>query len=121
MAKQRPLTPRELAVMDRIEHKLVINGSNWSKLAVAVGKTTSSASQWSGRRSFPRESVLCVIARELGVPMGWLLTGDEPDEKRKAQTEDEVTLLALFREMSPAERAALLAAGRGLKGSVTKK
>lgn len=121
MAKQRLLTPRELAVMDRIEHKLLINGSNWSQLAVSVGKTTSSASQWSGRRSFPREGVLYAIARELGVGMGWLLTGDEPDEKRKAQTEDEAALLALFREMSPAERAVLLAASRGLKGSVAKK
>ena len=121
MGTPRPLTARELAVMDRIEKMLRDRGSNWSQLARSVGKTTGSASQWSGRRSFPREQTLYAIAQQLGVGMGWLLSGDEPQERRLAQTATEQALLDALREMSPDEQRALLAAAQGIKGSLSKK
>jgi transcriptional regulator with XRE-family HTH domain len=121
MSKQRDLTQRELAVMDRIQSVMLGAGLNWSALAVSVAKTVSSGSQWSGRRSFPREQTLYLIAQRLGVEMGWLLTGDEPTEQRQAQTENEKSMLGVMREMSPAEQSALLAAARGIRGSLTKK
>lgn len=62
-----------------------------------------------------------MIARALEVDMGWLLTGDEPTERRMAQTEAELRLLEVARQMSPDEQRALMAAAQGLKGSLTKK
>jgi transcriptional regulator with XRE-family HTH domain len=121
MAKQRTITERERAALDRVKQCLDRQGLNWSDLARSVGKTASSASQWSGKRSFPRENVLFMMARHLGVDMGWLLTGDEPNERRLAQTEAELRLLDLVRQMSPDEQRALLAAAHGIKGSLTKK
>lgn len=121
MPKQRPLTAREIVIMDRIGDMLRNRGATWADLARAVGKSPSSASQWSGRRSFPREAVLHSIAQWLGVAMGWLLTGEEPQEKRQAQTVNELAALELLREMSPPEQAAAVAALRGIKGSLTKK
>lgn len=121
MGKPRPLTDRELAVMDRLERLLRDRGLNWSQMARAVGKTTGSASQWSGRRSFPREQTLYAIAQWLGVGMGWLLSGDEPQERRLAQTTNEQALLDALRAMSPDEQKALLAAAQGIKGSLSKK
>jgi transcriptional regulator with XRE-family HTH domain len=121
MAKQRDLTAREKAVLDRVAEKLTVLGWSWSELARRVGKTTSSASQWSGKRSFPRENVLYMISRELGVDMGWLLTGDEGGERRLAQTETELRLLELLRQMAPDEQRAVIAAATGIKGSLTKK
>jgi len=121
MAKQRDLMEREKAVLDRVAEKLTVLGWSWSELARRVGKTTSSASQWSGKRSFPRENVLYMISRELGVDMGWLLTGDEGGERRLAQTETELRLLELLRQMAPDEQRAVIAAATGIKGSLTKK
>lgn len=121
MAKNRPLTARENVIMDRLERILAERGLSWSHLARVAGKTTSSASQWSGRRSFPRESVLHKFAQELGVGMGWLLSGDEPAEIRAAQTENELKALEIIRGMSLAEQAAALAALAGIRGSLTKK
>lgn len=120
-ARTRPLTDRELAVMNRIESRLVTKGETWASLARKVGKTNSSGSQWSGKRSFPREQTLYKIAQALEVGMGWLLAGDEPGEQTRAQTDLELAALQLMREMSPAEQLTMLAAGRGIKGSLTKK
>lgn len=119
--KTRDLTDRELMVMDRIESVLKRTGNNWTQLALSVGKSASSGSQWSGRRSFPREQTLYTIALRLGVEMGWLLTGDEPSAERQAQTENELATLRLWRQLSPAEQSAALAVIRGLKGSLTEK
>lgn len=121
MAKQRQLNNREKAVLDRISQILETKGWSWSELARRVGKTTSAASQWSGKRSFPRENVLYMISSALEVDMGWLLTGEDPAERRLAQTETELRLLELARAMSPEEQRALIAAAQGLKGSLTKK
>jgi transcriptional regulator with XRE-family HTH domain len=119
--RERTLTPRELAIMDRIEARIKSAGISWATLALDVGKTKSSGSQWSGRRSFPREESLYRIAQRLGVEMGYLLTGDQPGEQTRAQTVNEKALLELTRELSPAEQQALLAVARSLKGSLTKK
>lgn len=107
--------------MDRIERLMAAQGTTWAGLARAVKKSSNAGSQWSGRRSFPREQTLYDIASQLGVAMGYLLSGDEPDEQRKAQTENELTALELLRAMTPAEQQAALAAMRGIQGSITKK
>lgn len=121
MAKQRDLNDREKTVLQRIATKLAERGWSWSELARRVGKTASSASQWSGKRSFPRENVLYMIARELEVDMGWLLTGDEPTERRLAQTEAEMRMLELLRQLPPDQQRLAIGAVDGIKASLTKK
>ena len=121
MGKPRKLNDREKLVLDRVELLLKSRSLSWSELARAVGKTTSSASQWSGRLSFPREQTLYSIAQQLGVGMGWLLAGDETDENLAPRTVTERDLMRVVKEMSPDEQRALLGAARGLKGTITKK
>ena len=116
--KVRPLDEADLAVMERIEAQLVAQGTSWSELARRVGKTSSAASQWSSRRVLPRLQTMLAIATELGVPIGWLFTGNEADEASQAQNDIEREILMLLRQMSQSERKAALAAARRLVGSL---
>lgn len=50
----------------------------------------------------------------------WLLVGDEPEEKAKAQTTNELAALELLRSIPHDKQAAALAMLQGLAGSVTK-
>jgi transcriptional regulator with XRE-family HTH domain len=114
--KLRPLDESDLAVMDRIERQVIAQGINWSELARRVGKTSSAASQWSSRRALPRLQSLHAIAKELGVPLSWLLTGKAPSDACQARNEIELEMLALLRHMSPSEQKAALVAARRLIG-----
>lgn len=87
--------------MQRIEDRLTALGLTWAALARNVGLSDSSGSQWSGRRVFPKERTHHAIAKALGVEMGWLLTGDEPRERRLAQTETELAMLEALRRLPP--------------------
>jgi hypothetical protein len=53
--------------------------------------------------------------------MGWLLTGAEPTADRQAQTETELRLLRLLRELTPDEQRVAMGALEGMKASLTKK
>lgn len=107
--------------MDRVEQTLNKRGLNWAELARRVGKKESSGSQWSGRRVFPREATLHEMAKVLEVSVGWLLTGDEPQEERLAQTVSEREVLLLMRGLTPEQQRLALATIAGLKGGFTKK
>lgn len=48
--------------------------------------------------------------------MDWLLTGNEPEEQRRAQTIVEAEALALIRGMAPDKQASAMAMLRGLAG-----
>lgn len=50
----------------------------------------------------------------------WLLVGDEPEEKAKAQTTNELAALELLRSIPHDKQSAALAMLQGLAGSVTK-
>lgn len=121
MAKTRELTPRELAVMVRIESAMKARDLTWASLARAVGKSANLGSQWSSRRSFPREADLYQAAKILGVGMGWLLTGEEPSAEVLAQTATEKEMLAVLRTMAPDQQRAVLAQARALRDNLSKK
>jgi transcriptional regulator with XRE-family HTH domain len=119
--RQRPLSPAELAVMDRINQKLISEGLSWSELARRVGRTISAGKQWSGRRAFPTQRTFTRIAEVLGVTQAWLLRGDEEDRPPVARTKRQAEVLALMMEMSPDQEAAAVAALKGLAAHLTKK
>ena len=57
------------------------------------------------------------LAEALGVETSWLLTGDEPDEIRKAQTTNEADALRLIRQMKPADQTRALQVLEALVGT----
>lgn len=120
-AKQRPLSPAERATMDRIEQALTGKGWSWSELARRVGRSTSAASQWSGRLAFPSQRTFTAMAEALEVSQAWLLRGDEDEPLPKARTKRQAEALRIMMEMTPEQEAAALAALQGIAAHLTKK
>jgi transcriptional regulator with XRE-family HTH domain len=121
VAKNRILSDREQAILDRLAVELNKAGVSWSKAARMAGKSDNLGSQWSGRRAFPTEAALYEITKGLGVSMGWLLTGSEPGADTTAVTEAEKKAIAIMRELPPELQHALLALGEALRDSMAEK
>lgn len=107
--KLRQLTAHERATLDRMDALARDRGLSWSRLARAAGMSDNLGSQWSSRRAFPSGPTLEKVAAVLCVSLSVLMGSD-------AEGEGEQQLLVIFRSMSPAERTALLAAARGMRG-----
>jgi transcriptional regulator with XRE-family HTH domain len=75
--------------------------------------------QWEIAYTLPRPARMKRLADVLGVSMEWLLTGDEPEEKVRAQTVTELAVLQIVRSLPPEKQAAALAMLRGLAATVT--
>lgn len=121
MTKQRALSPAERQAMDRIADAIQARGWSWSELARRVGKTSSAASQWSGKRAFPTQRTFIAIAAALDVAASWLLSGDDPDAEIKPKTKRQAEALKLMLEMTPEQEAAALAAIQGIAAHMSKK
>lgn len=91
------------------------------ELALRVGVSQPSVSDWETGKTEPTVDNLRVLAVELEVFFEWLVTGREPRQYRlraaqevepyraaKSPPKDEVELLAIFRALTEARRAALL-------------
>lgn len=107
--------------MDRINYTLQNRGLSWSELARRCGRSTSAASQWSGRLAFPSQRTFTRIAEVLGVSQGWLLTGEETEDKPVARTKRQAQALRLMLEMTADQEAAALAAIQGIASHLSKK
>lgn len=121
MAKTRPLSPRELAAMDRIALTLKAKGWSWSELARRVKKTPSAASQWSGRLAFPSHRTFIAICTELEVAASWVLDGEDADKAPRPATKRQADILRLMADMTPDQEAAILAAAQGIAAHMAKK
>jgi transcriptional regulator with XRE-family HTH domain len=119
--KQRPLSPQELAVMERIDQARAAKGLSWSKLALACGRTTSAGSQWSSRLAYPSQRTFNLIAQALEVSQAWLLRGDEDEPLPKARTKRQAELLRIMDNLTAEQEAAVLAAAQGIAAHLTKK
>ena len=119
--KQRPVSEKERAVLDRIRVRLDELEMTWAQLAIAVGRSSNLGHQWSGGRSFPPHRLHGPITEALRMPRSWLLTGDEPDEETKAQTVQQGEVLKLMLSMTPEQQEALVAAARGIAAHMEKK
>jgi transcriptional regulator with XRE-family HTH domain len=120
MAKTRPLTRREHEILDRLGSLLQERGLSWAAASRLAGKSDNLGNQWSSRRSFPREAQLHRLSEELGIAMGWLLTGDEPSAETMAVTEAEKQALAALRRLSPEGQRIALAQMAALAAGLTK-
>lgn len=69
-------------------------------LSLSPGAVT----QWETGRAMLTPEKFQQLAVALHVEPAWLLTGDEPDEVRKAQTVNEAEALRLVRQMKPDEQ-----------------
>lgn len=82
-------------------------------LSLSPGAVT----QWETGRAMPTAEKFTQLAEALGVEASWLLTGNEPDEVRKAQTVNEAEALRLIRAMKPGDQARALQVLEALAGS----
>jgi len=85
-----------------------------------LGVTKGLIGQYEIGFTTPRAQKLSELAGLLNVTVEYLLTGDDPDEKVRAQTTTERAALQLLRAMHPDQHAAVLAMMQGLAGKLSK-
>jgi transcriptional regulator with XRE-family HTH domain len=119
MPKLRELTAREHKILDRLGGVLQEQNVSWSDAARRAGKSGNLGNQWSSRRSFPKEEALHRLCGELGITMGWLLTGAEPNADVMAMTQAEKEALAAFRALSPQGQQIAIAQIEALRAALT--
>jgi len=89
-------------------------GFTQEQLAAATGVSRSAVAQWETGRAGQITGNLSRIATVLGISVEWLLYGANKQAPSGAGTGDELALLRLYRECSPADRALLLTTARRL-------
>jgi|BEDMetMinimDraft_2_1075160.scaffolds.fasta_scaffold03801_2 transcriptional regulator with XRE-family HTH domain len=85
-----------------------LQGRSQAALAQALGVSRSAVAQWETGRAAPHHAHLLQLAAYYAVSLEYLLFGEDKRAALAAQSGDEAALLRLFRELSPADRAALL-------------
>ncbi len=76
-------------------------------MARIAGVSATSVTNWFKRETISKESA-AKLAAEAKVSLAWILTGE--DNNGHAFSEDEVSLVELYRELPPVERRNMLAA-----------
>ncbi len=114
-------TPQTIAMGERIRIARIKKGFTAQELGSKIGVTENAVTQYETGRATPRPQRLQSLADELGVEPTWILTGNDPDELRRAQTVNEQAALDMLRSVPLADQPALLAALAGLKAHFTKK
>ncbi len=89
-------------------------GLTQEQLAAATGVSRSAVAQWETGRAGQITGNLSRIASVLGISVEWLLYGTDKRAPAEASSGDELALLRLYRECTPADRAFLLATARRL-------
>lgn len=121
MAKTRPPpSPRAIAFGRRIADAREKIGCSQETLARMLGVTKGLIGQYEIGYTTPRAQKLGQIAGALGVTVEYLLTGDDPEEKARAQTTTELAALDLLRSIPADKHAAALAMLQGLAGHLSK-
>lgn len=100
-SRKKSPTPASIAMGQRIRTQREHLGFTQAKLAAMLGVTVNAIAQYETGRASPRRERVPALLEALGKSIGWLLTGDDPVEAVKAQTEQEQTILLKARELSP--------------------
>lgn len=102
-------------VGERIKALRVERGMTQDALATACGVSRSAVAQWETGRAGPKAggaAHLSQVASVLGTSVEVLLHGAASRGAAEAASGDELALLRLYRELPPADRAALLRLAR---------
>ena|ERR1700722_1984336 len=102
------------AIGERIRLARQARGQTQEQLAEAVGVTRSAVAQWETGRAGQVTGNLSRIAAVLGVGVEQLMFGDDKSSPRRAARGDELAILRLYRECSPADQQLLLRTARRL-------
>lgn len=113
--KKNPPTPKAIALGARIRTQREHLGFTQDKLAGMIGVSENAITQYESGRSSPRRERIGALAQALGKSIGWLLTGNEPEEEVKAQTESERDALIAMRELPPEQQDFIVKMIQGLK------
>ncbi len=111
------ITDRNLVIGRRIAAARRNSGLSQSALATMLSLSPGAVTQWETGRAMPTPEKFQHLAEALGVEASWLLTGDEPDEIRRAQTVNEAEALRLIRQMMPGEQSRALQVLEALAGT----
>jgi len=98
------ISEKNLAIGRRIAIARKNSGLSQSALATMLSLSPGAVTQWETGRAMLTPEKFQQLAVALHVEPAWLLTGDEPDEVRKAQTVNEAEALRLVRQMKPDEQ-----------------
>lgn len=114
MAKDHIIDPRKLAIGRRIAAARERKGLSQADLATILGITSGAVGQYETGRNLPKLARFEAISGSCDVTVEWLLTGDDPDELRKAQTVNEAEALRLIRSLPADKQQSALAMLLGL-------
>ncbi|RUT24329.1 hypothetical protein C0V97_17200 [Asaia sp. W19] len=107
-SRKNPPTPAAIAMGLRIRTQREHLGFTQAQLGGMIGVTENAIAQYETGRSSPRRERVPALLEALGRSIGWLLTGDEPEEEVKAQTEKEREILIQARDLPPEQQDILL-------------
>jgi transcriptional regulator with XRE-family HTH domain len=118
--KPKPPSPKAILIGRRIATKRELTGLSQQQLADMLGVSKGAVGQYEVGLTTPRPKRFERIAEVLGVTVEWLLTGNDAEEKVRAQTTNEMAALELLRAIPHEKQAAAIAMLQGLAATVTK-
>ena len=104
MATKTHVNPKKQAIGKRIAEARKSLGLTQLDLANELSVTSGAVSQYETGRALPERELFKAMAAILKKTEEWLLTGDDPNEVRTAQTNIEEKILVLARRLSPADQ-----------------
>ncbi|WP_200409959.1 helix-turn-helix domain-containing protein [Komagataeibacter oboediens] len=120
MSKTRkPVSPDAVAIGTRIRDTRKTAGLSQEQLGVLLGITGVMVLAYEKGRSRISTELLGRIAEITGVTMAFLLTGNIPEEQRKAHTDIELEALETFRRLPPDKQEKALEAFKAIVGVIT--
>jgi transcriptional regulator with XRE-family HTH domain len=106
--------PRDIGA--RIRTAREEQGWTQDQLAETVGVSRSAVAQWETGRAGQVTTNLTRVASALGVGVEYLMHGRDKFAPSHVSSGDELAILRLYRECSPADRQLLLRTARRLAG-----
>lgn len=120
MSKTRkPVSPDAIAIGTRIRDARKKADLSQVQLGSILGITGVMVLGYEKGRSKISTELLGRIAEITGVPMAWLLTGDIPEERKKAHTDIELEALETIRALPPGKQEKVLDALKAMAKLIT--
>jgi transcriptional regulator with XRE-family HTH domain len=113
-------SPKAILIGQRMRTKREQLGLSQQQFADMIGVSKGAVGQYDIGYTTPRPKRFERIAEVLGVTVEWLLTGNEAEEKVRAQTTNEMAALALLRAIPHDRQASAIAMLQGLAAGLTK-